>query len=59
MTVGLAQIGVDAASIVFAHSVLDAAALDYCRVTALVAPGDWESVIDQRQVKLSDLRGAK
>lgn len=57
-TVGQAQIAVDAASIVFAHSVLDAAALDYCRVTALAAPGDWESVIDQRQVKLSDLRGA-
>ena len=58
MTVGQAQIGVDAASIVFAHSVLDGAALDYCRVTALVAPNDWESVIDQRQVKVSDLRGA-
>lgn len=58
VTVRQAQIGVDAASIVFAHSVLDAAALDYCRVTALVAPGDWESVIDQRQIKLCDLRGA-
>lgn len=56
-TVQLAQRGVDAASIVFAHSIVDAAAFDYCRVTALVAPGDWESIIDQRQIKLSDLRG--
>ena len=51
-----AQIGVDAASIVFAHSVLDGAALDYCRVTALVAPHDWEPVIEQRSIKLSDAR---
>jgi hypothetical protein len=56
-TVGQAQVAVDAASIIFTHSVLDGAALDYCRVTALVAPRDWESVIDQRQIKLSDVRG--
>src|ERR1700730_9744635 len=46
-TIRQSQIGVDAASIVFAHSVLDGAAFDYCRVTALIAPHDWESVIDQ------------
>lgn len=55
-TVRYGQVGVDAASIVFAHSMLDGAALDYCRVTALVAPRDWESVLDQRQVKFSDIR---
>jgi hypothetical protein len=58
LTVSQAQIAVDAASIVFAHSVLDGAAFDYCRVTALVAPRDWESVIDQRQIRLSDVRGS-
>jgi hypothetical protein len=58
MTVSQAQIAVDAASIVFAHSFVDGAVLDYCRVTALVAPRDWESVIDQRQVPLSDVRAA-
>jgi hypothetical protein len=58
LTVGQAQTAVDAASIVFAHSLLDASALDYCRITALVAPGDWESVVDQRQIKLSDVREA-
>jgi hypothetical protein len=58
MTVSQAQIAVDAASIVFAHSFVDGAVLDYCRVTALVAPRDWESVIEQRQIKLSDVREA-
>jgi hypothetical protein len=56
-TLAQAQVAVDAASIVFAHSVLDSAALDFCRVTALVAPRDWESVVDQRPIKLSDVRG--
>ncbi len=55
-TVRHGQVGVDAASIVFSHSMLDGAALDYCRVIALVAPRDWESTLDQRQIKLSDAR---
>lgn len=55
-TVRHAQVAVDAASIIFAHSFLDGAAFDYCRVTALVAPRDWESVLDQRQIKLSEAR---
>ena len=56
-TIADAQASIDAASIVFTHSVVDATALDYCRVTALVAPRDWESSVDQRQVKLTDFRG--
>jgi len=55
-TVRQAQVPVDAASIVFAHSFLDGAAFDYCRVTILVVLRDWESVVDQRQVKLSEVR---
>lgn len=51
------QAAVDAASIIFAHSLLDGALIDYCRVTALVAPEDWESLIEQRQIKLCDMRG--
>lgn len=39
-TIKETEIAMNAASIVFAHSVLDGAALDYCRVTALVAPRD-------------------
>jgi len=56
LTISQAQIAADAASIIFAHSFLDGAAFDFCRVTALAAPRDWESLIDQRQIKLSDLR---
>jgi len=55
-TVRQAQVVVDAASIVLAHSFLDGAAFDYCRVTTLVAPRDWESVLEQRQIKLSEAR---
>lgn len=58
-TIRQAQIAVDAASIVFAHSFVDGAVFDCCRVTALVDPKDWEVVLDQRQVKLSEMRDAK
>ncbi len=56
-TIAQAQASVDAASIVFMHSVLDAAALDYCRVTALSAPHEWEEVLKERKVNLIDVRG--
>ncbi len=58
-TVRNAQVAVDTASIVFAHSLLDGALFDYCRVTALAAPRDWESVLDQRQIKISEARDLK
>jgi hypothetical protein len=56
ITISQAQMAADAASIIFAHSFLDGAAFDFCRVTALAAPRDWESLLDQRQIKLSDVR---
>ena len=37
---------------------VDGAAFDYCRVTALHAPQDWESDISNKQVPLSVVRGA-
>lgn len=55
-TIELAQIAGDAASIVFTQSVLDGAAFDYCRVTALIAPTEWEPTVSQRRMKLADLR---
>jgi hypothetical protein len=58
-TVRHAEVGVDAASIVFAHSFLDGALFDYCRIAALVAPRDWETVLDQRQIKISEAREQK
>jgi hypothetical protein len=48
----------NAATILFAHSMVDGAAFDYCRVTALHAPQDWESDILNKQVPLSVVRGA-
>ncbi len=39
---------VDAASLVFAHSILDSAALDYCKVTALVGPSVWEQFLENK-----------
>lgn len=46
----------DAATILFAHSMIDGAAFDYCRVTALHAPEDWESDFSTKQVPLSVVR---
>lgn len=49
----------DAATVVFAHSVLDAAAFDYCRVTAIAAPGDWEQDLKNSQFSLSEIAKSK
>ena len=46
----------NAASVVLVHSILDAAALDFCRVTALAAPKDWESVVEKRGVSLAEAK---
>lgn len=45
---------IDAASLVFAHSVLDAALLDYCRVIALEAPQAWAERFGNRRVPASE-----
>ncbi len=50
------QKSVDAGSLIFAHSVLDAVAFDYCRVTALVSPLSWERFVDQKPIKLQEFR---
>src|SRR6266487_4571443 len=47
---------VDSASLVFMHSALDGAALDLCRVTALLAPEDWEPFLAAQKVALSDVK---
>jgi hypothetical protein len=57
-TISETEMAMNAASLVFAHSVLDAAAFDYCRVTALVAPTDWESAVEKRTVPLVEIRGS-
>ena len=50
-----ARASVDAASLVFAHSVLDANAIDYLQVTALAAPKDWLPDVQNKQVSLGDV----
>ena len=47
----------NAATVLFGHSMVDGAAFDYCRVTALHAPNDWEPELSNKQVALSSLRG--
>jgi hypothetical protein len=42
----------DAAAVVFYHSLLDALAFDCCRVTAIHAPRDWEQDLRNTQVQL-------
>ncbi len=46
----------DAASLIFFHSALDAAAFDFCRVTALHAPADWESDIRNTKIPILDAK---
>jgi hypothetical protein len=48
----------DAATLIVAHSVLDSAALDWCRVCALAAPDDFLPFIDQKKVTLADVQAA-
>lgn len=49
MALKSAEQSVDAASIVFAHSVIDAAASDFLRVTSMASPADWEQFLDERK----------
>ena len=47
---------VDSASLVFMHSALDGAVSDLCRVTAMLAPKDWEPFLAAQKVALSDVK---
>jgi hypothetical protein len=57
-TIAEMELVMNAASIVFVHSVLDAAALDFCRVTALAAPKDWEGAVEKKSVSLAEAKEA-
>jgi len=48
-----AAAGTDATAVVFAHSVLDGAAFDCCRISVLAAPQDWLVEVASNQVKLT------
>ena len=46
----------DAAVLVFYHTLLDATAFDYCRVTVLHAPSDWVQDLKSTQVQLLETK---
>jgi hypothetical protein len=52
------QSALDAASLIFAHSVLDSAAFDWCQVCALVQPEDFRPYVDKKMVTLSEVQEA-
>jgi hypothetical protein len=52
-----AQACLDAASIIFAHSMVDSAAWDCCRVAAWLAPVDWLPRVENRKLPLSEIKG--
>ncbi len=52
------QDAIDAASLIFAHSLLDGAALNYCRATSLASPSSWEDFVNQKRVGLQEVKGS-
>jgi hypothetical protein len=46
----------EASCIVFAHSMLDAAVLDYCRVSAMINAEDWRQWVENDKFTLRQLR---
>ncbi|MBI2585901.1 MAG: hypothetical protein HYW28_08530 [Rhodospirillales bacterium] len=48
---------VDAASLVFAHSILDGVAFEYCEIVAMLDSTLFEGWIDDRQIRLKDMKG--
>ena len=47
---------VDAASLVFAHTITDACATRFLRVTAMIAPNDWGQILDDKKLRVADLQ---
>jgi len=51
-TLNTAQSSVDAACIVFAHSILDACVYGYLTVTSLSSPWSWECYVERKKIEL-------
>jgi hypothetical protein len=51
-----ARSAIDAASLIFAHSVLDDCAWSYLKVCAIAGPADWEPLIRDKEVAFADVR---
>ena len=52
-----ARAAIDAASLVFAQSVLDDCALSYVRVCSLASPADWEPIIAEKKASFAEYCG--
>jgi len=52
-----AQATIDAASLVFAHSILDDVVSECCGISFRAAPVEWEATFEQRKVSLSQVKG--
>jgi hypothetical protein len=50
------EAALDAASLIFSHSLLDTAAFDWCRVCALACPDDFMPYIANRQFSLAEVQ---
>lgn len=53
-----AERSIEASSIVFAHSILDATALDYCETVSILKPESWADRVSSRQFALNDIKTA-
>jgi hypothetical protein len=49
---------VTTAALVSAHSILDAAVTDFCRIIAEVAPGSWDHSLDPKTIKFEQIRSS-
>jgi hypothetical protein len=58
-TVGAARAAVDAASLVFMHSIVDSAAATLLQAISLAAPNDWLRFMDDKKLTVSEVRQEK
>lgn len=58
-TIKDAHAAAGAACIVYAHSMLDAAVEDYCKVSTLLSPTDWEKFVEEEKITLAQARSAE
>lgn len=58
-TIADARTAATAASIVFAHSLLDAAIDEYCAVSAMLCPNNWQEFVDENTITLGQARAAQ
>ena len=55
-TISQFKLSVDSSVLIFCHSILDASAFDYCKVSAIADPKSWTKFLEKKQVTLADMR---